>query len=295
VPMLPSSTLKISDAPSFAWRGLMIDSGRRFFPVPLVENLLDTMAGAKMSVLHLHASDFCRFGVESKTYPNLTASLTGLQAGFYTQEDIANIIAYAGARGIRVVPEFDVPGHSRGFIPLISEGIQFCTSDSTQSQLYGDPKNQTFNILANLFTEMAGIFTDPVFHIGCDETSAVGPCTINSTFALERQILDYVQYSLGKTPAGWEEVLFDAGAATNQTIVDSWSRHDPSQPTSMGYNTIASNGSHFYFTSPAPGGPAGWSSCWYDIAATLTPSDMPKLLGGEMSMWSDTYCYIEQV
>merc|ERR1719456_1322149 len=112
----------------------MIDTGRRFFPMESVRNLLDTMASTKLNVLHLHASDHCRFGVESKRFPNLTASLTGVRAGFYTQQDIKDMISYAGARGIRVVPEFDVPGHSRGFIPLESEGVKFCTSAATRSQ-----------------------------------------------------------------------------------------------------------------------------------------------------------------
>lgn len=82
--------------------------------MPLLYNLLDTMAGAKLNVLHLHASDMCRFGVESKVYPNLTAALTGIHGGFYTQENITALIAYAGDKGIRVVPEFDLPGHRWG-------------------------------------------------------------------------------------------------------------------------------------------------------------------------------------
>ncbi len=86
----------------------MIDSGRRFFPVPLVENLLDTMAATKLNILHLHASDMCRFGVESKKFPSLTKSLTGIHAGFYTQDDVKLLQQYAKERGIRVVPEFDV-------------------------------------------------------------------------------------------------------------------------------------------------------------------------------------------
>jgi len=174
----PYSSIMIDDAPQYAWRGLMIDSGRRFFPVPLVENLLDTMSANKMSVLHLHASDMCRFGVESLKYKNLTDALVGIMSGYYSQTDISNLISYAGDRGIRIVPEFDIPGHSRGFIPLINEGIQFCEpSDPTKSQLYGDPQNQTLNILTDLFSEMTSLFTDDVFHIGCDETSALGPCT----------------------------------------------------------------------------------------------------------------------
>lgn len=117
-----------------------LPSGRRFVPLSTVKNLMDTMAANKLNVLHLHASDHCRFGVESKKFPALTANLTGIRAGFYTQADIKDMIAYAASRGIRVVPEFDVPGHSRGFLPLENAGIKFCTDEPTRSQLYNDPE-----------------------------------------------------------------------------------------------------------------------------------------------------------
>lgn len=138
--LLPARvSLDVHDAPDYAWRGLMADAGRRFFPMPLLFNLLDTMAANKLNVLHLHASDMCRFGVESTAYPALTASLTGLHAGFYTHTNISALVKYATARGIRVVPEFDVPGHSRGFLPLNDTDVDFCSSDATASQLYNDP------------------------------------------------------------------------------------------------------------------------------------------------------------
>ena len=90
---LQHDSVRIEDSPSFAWRGLMIDAGRRFFPMPAVANLLDTMLAVKLNVLHLHASDECRWGVESKLFPNLTASLSGVLGGFYTQEDIGLLVA----------------------------------------------------------------------------------------------------------------------------------------------------------------------------------------------------------
>ena len=173
-------------------------------------------------VLHLHASDMCRFGVESAIYPNLTAALVGQLAGHYSVSDLKDIITYATARGIRVVPEFDVPGHSRGFIPVESQGAVFCTDAASRSQLYGDPDNKTFTLLHAVLQEMAGLFPDPVFHLGCDETGVIGPCTLASTFSLERHLLTAVQQQFNKTPAGWEEILFDAGAATPATIVFAW-------------------------------------------------------------------------
>ena len=171
--MLLHSNIHIKDEPQYAWRGLMIDSGRRFVNVATMKNLLDTMAATKLNVLHLHASDFCRFGVESKIYPNLTESLTGIHGGFYTQNNIVDLIAYASDRGIRIVPEFDIPGHSRGFMPVESQGLSFCDpSSDSRNQLHGT--NGTFNVLKNVLGEMSKLFTDEVFNIGSDETSAKG-------------------------------------------------------------------------------------------------------------------------
>jgi hexosaminidase len=293
---LPHAFLNITDAPTSNWRGLMLDSGRRFFPVPVVENLLDTMAANKLNVLHLHASDHCRWGVESKNFPKLTGVLTGVLGGFYTQSDITALIAYAGDRGIRVVPEFDVPGHTHGLSYSGEQyGAVFCEpNDPSRGQLFGDPSNSTLNFIQTLFSEMAALFTDDVFHIGADETSALGPCTVPSTFAVEREILDFVNATLGKRPAGWEEIQFDAGAATNNTLVYSWARHAPFEITATGRNVVSSNSSHYYFTSAAPGGPAGWSNVYADPCEGVPPGELPLCYGGEMSMWADTYCYISQ-
>ena len=96
----------IADAPQYPHRGLMLDTGRRFHPVPLVKNFLDGMAVVKLNVLHFHLSDQCRFAVESKLFPQLTANLTGIQAGHYTQDEVKELVQYAKDRGIRVIPEF---------------------------------------------------------------------------------------------------------------------------------------------------------------------------------------------
>lgn len=291
------SLVDIVDAPDYTWRGLMVDAGRRFFPMDTLIDLMTTMSANKLNVLHLHASDFCRFGVESKLYPNLTASLTGVKGGFYTQQDIKTLIERGGEMGIRIVPEFDIPGHSKGFEPLAwgpDPDILFCGELPDVNQLYDDPAGVTYKTLHAIMGEMAALFTDEVFNIGSDETSAKGRCTVNTSFAIERRLLQAIQTDFKKTPAGWEEVLFDAGAATPETIVDAWSRHTPAEITATGRRAIESKGSHFYFTRAAAGGPKGWAPCWFDIATGVPAEQRSLLLGGEMSMWSDTYCYINQ-
>lgn len=285
----------VADAPALSWRGLMLDSGRRFFNVSLVQNILDTMAAAKMNVLHWHLADDCRWGVESLKYPAATSNLTGDYGGFNTAADVATIIAYAGDRGIRVVPEFDTPGHSHGLVALGNAGgVVFCEPDAaTRSQLYGDPANVTLATVAGLYTEMAALFPDPVFHVGADETSAQGPCSTQSTFALERELLAAV-VAAGKTPAGWEEVLFDAGAATPGTIVYAWNKDSPAAIIAAGHPAVDSSDGHWYFTSPAGAFPGGWAQCWADATAGIPPANLSGLLGAEASMWTDTYCVTDQ-
>jgi hypothetical protein len=160
--------------------------------------------------------------------------------------------------------------------------------------MYGDPANKTYAVLTALFAEIAPLFTEPVVHIGADETGVVGPCTVQSTFALERLVLDYIQTSLGKTPAGWEELLFDADAATPQSIIYAWSRHNPQSIISQGYAAVDNNASHFYLTEPGGTYPAGWAGFYSDIGEGLSPAEAALLQGGEMSQWTDTYCITDQ-
>ena len=292
---LPGSDIEINDSPQYAWRGLMIDTGRRFVPLPAIKNLLDTMAAVKLNVLHLHASDMCRFSVESKLYPNLTQSLTGIYGGFYTQKDIQDMIEYASNRGIRVVPEFDVPGHARNMRAIESQGVEFCKSNDPQvNQLFNDPANNTFNAVHSLLKEMSSLFVDDVFNIGCDETAVVDRCTLNSTFQFERNLFQAVHRDFQKTPSGWEEAAFDAGAATSDTIVDGWSHHLAAEIIAKGWRAIESHEQAFYMTAAVPGGPEGWKKMWYDISTNVPASNISRLLGGEISMWTDTYCTTDQ-
>ncbi|XP_065180820.1 beta-hexosaminidase subunit A1-like [Sycon ciliatum] len=281
---LVASTIAISDAPVYGHRGLMIDTGRRFFPPALVMSLLDSMSYMKMNVLHFHLSDLCRFSVESVLYPQLTATSNG----FYKQEEIVELVAYAKDRGIRVIPEFDVPGHSHGFVPLAASGdVVFCSD--TRKQLCNDEKNRTISTLKHLFTEMATLFEDELFHIGCDETGTTATCPLSGTTALEQELLNFLP-TIGRTAVGWEEVLFGSKAATPKTIIDTWSRHDASETTPQGFFTIESSGSHFYVNHAT----LPYTNLWTDISAKVTESNLHLLLGGEFSMWSDNYCYITQ-
>src|SRR5579885_133630 len=167
----------IQDQPRFPWRGLMIDSARHFMPIEFLNRNIDGMEALKMNVFHWHLSENQGFRAESKKFPKLTG--LGSDGLFYTQAEMREIVEYARDRGIRVVPEFDMPGHSTAWFvsyPEISSGAgpyqirrEFGISDYAM-----DPtRESTYKFLDKFIGEMASLFPDPYMHIGGDETNGV--------------------------------------------------------------------------------------------------------------------------
>eukprot|EP01052_Picozoa_sp_SAG31_P025333 SAG31_NODE_2214_length_6174_cov_3.902551_4_plen_627_part_00 len=207
---------EVVDAPVYPFRALMIDCGRRFVPLGTLYELLDGMAFAKMSVLNLHASEYGFFRIEIKAFPELTRGFSG----FYSQDDIAALIKFAYLRGIRVVPQIDVPGHSSGLIALKEKGVTFCLDTPTkycstsrcQTQLYDDPDGKTLAVVTKIYDELLELFNDDVFDIGGDETHVVGNCTLENIKDFESKIMAHIATS-GKRPLGWEQIYKVTGAA----------------------------------------------------------------------------------
>ena len=165
--------IRIEDAPRFPWRGLLIDVGRHFMPVDVIKRNLDGMAAVKLNVLHWHLSENQGFRVESKTYPKLHE--LGSDGFYYTQEQIKDIIAYADTRGIRVMPEFDIPGHSTSWLTGYPE-LASAPGPYTIERGFGvsdpslDPTRETtYEFLDAFFREMTDLFPDQYMHIGGDE------------------------------------------------------------------------------------------------------------------------------
>lgn len=292
---IPWNNVTIVDYPQYVHRGLMIDTGRRFWPVSLLQQVLSVMSFNKLNVLHLHLSDMCRFSVQSIKFPDLTSNLTGLQEGHYTHDDIRKIIAYAADRGIRVVPEFDIPGHAGGFSPLATSGdIEFCTNGD-YSQMYNDPSGRTLDTLKTIVTEMSELFIDDLFHIGADETRIKGKCTLSNIQKLETDLLEFITNQLGRSVVGWEEMLFTSKVSPKtSTIIQTWSKHTPKEVVESGLRVVHSKNTHFYlnriYQKP---GIIPYTSLWLDISAGVNVSKIERVLGGEMAMWTDRYCYIK--
>jgi len=210
-----------------------------------------------------------------------------LHGQFYSQQDIRDLIQYAAFRGIRIVPEFDVPGHSSGFDPLATRGMQFC--NSARMQLYDDPENRTYSILTTLFAEMAQLFTDKVFHIGCDETSVAGPCTLENTRTFEQKLQRFL-VSVGKQPMGWDEIFSSTKSILNNTISEDWAHSSPQDSIRAGYPSVDAYDPLFYLDHSECQIPNKNTNClWVDIAPNFTPAELKLLFGGESPMWCDDY------
>mmetsp|Transcript_13172 Transcript_13172/g.26852 ORF Transcript_13172/g.26852 Transcript_13172/m.26852 type:complete len:529 (-) Transcript_13172:49-1635(-) len=299
---LPSS-LSIEDSPSFNHRGFMIDTGRRFVPLDLIKLNLDAMFLSRLNVLHLHFADWCRYAIESEAFPALTSNLVGDQAGFYTKAEVTEMITYANDRGIRVVPEVDLPGHSTWGLPLMETGdLKYCTSGHPFS-LFDDSDNVTVTTLSAIISEVAELFgPEQLFHIGADETATLNDegCTIDNIKGMEAKAFQHI-IDLKKTPIGWEEVLYKSGGAEGfegEAVINAWNAGPrPSNITSDGFDAIESLSDRFYLNNKP-----SWGDIWYDIGSeegtaagsVFDKEGSPELLGGEVSMWTDNYCYVLQ-
>src|SRR5256714_2885308 len=163
----------IKDQPRFVWRGLLIDVGRHFIPVDVLKRNIDGMAAVKMNVLHLHLSDDEGFRVESKRFPKLHEM--GSDGQYYTQGEIKTLVAYARDRGIRVMPEFDIPAHSRswfvGYPELASTPGTYKIEPGGVYTVMDPTQERTDKFLDKFVDEMGKLFPDAYFHIGGDEVN----------------------------------------------------------------------------------------------------------------------------
>jgi hexosaminidase len=287
--------VSIHDTPRFRWRGLMIDCGRHFMPVDVIKRTLDGMAAVKLS-------EDQGFRMESRAFPKLTE--LGSDGLFYTQEQAHEIVAYARDRGIRVVPEFDMPGHSNawfvGYPDLASAPGPFHIEREFGifDPVMDPTRETTYKFLDKFVAEMAAIFPDHFMHIGGDENNGVewkaNPRI--QEFMRERNLKDaaalqnYFNQRLlkilekhGKHMVGWDEIL--TPDLPKDIVVQSWRGFDSlAAGAKNGYNSILSAGYYLnlmstaathYMVDPLPQGNA------------LSPEEQARILGGEACMWME--------
>jgi hexosaminidase len=295
----PAVTIK--DQPRFPWRGLLIDVSRHFIPIDVLKRNIDGMAAVKMNVLHWHLSDDQGFRVESKKFPKLTQA--GSDGMFYTQDEIREFIAYAHDRGIRVMPEFDMPGHSRSWFlgyPELSSGAGPYTLEGGGIDPIMDPtRESTYKFLEKFIAEMAKLFPDPYFHIGGDEVDgkqwdanpkiqefikAHGMKNDQDLQAYFNQRLEKIVAKNHKTMVGWDEILHPDLPKT--IVVQSWREQASlAAAAKQGYRGLLSYGYYLDLMWPAARHYA--VDPMADAAATLTPEEKKLILGGESCQWAE--------
>ncbi|HZJ43783.1 MAG TPA: family 20 glycosylhydrolase, partial [Pyrinomonadaceae bacterium] len=292
----------IQDQPRFRWRGLLIDIGRHYEPPEVLKRNIDAMAAVKLNVLHWHLTEDQGFRIESKKFPKLHQ--LGSDGLFYTQDQARDIIEYARQRGIRVVPEFDIPGHSTSWLvghpelgsapgPYSIErraGIFEPALDPTRDEVY--------KFLDTFLGEMAALFPDAYLHIGGDENEGkqwdrnpkiqafMKEKGIKNNHALQayfnQRLLKIIEKHKKKM-IGWDEILQPEIPTT--AVIHSWRGTTAlAEAARKGYSGILSNGyyidlsfpaSQHYLVDPIPAG------------TTLTSEEQKRILGGEATMWGE--------
>ncbi|RYU78008.1 family 20 glycosylhydrolase [Hymenobacter persicinus] len=297
---------EIGDIPRFAWRGLLIDAVRHFQPLPVIKRNLDAMAAVKLNVLHWHLSDDQGFRVESKVLPRLHQ----VSGQYYTQAQVREVLRYAAARGIRVVPEFDMPGHTTAWMAAYPE---LASNDST----YGIPqtwrtlnialdptKETTYQLIDKVLGEMTALFPDPYFHIGGDENDGrqwrrsprIMAWAKENGFVKDNGQLDkhglqtyfnrrVLQFTnkYGKIMIGWDEIL--GPGLPPEAVIQSWrGRKGLNEAVKANHPALLSNGYYldlnysaaaYYLNDPLP------------ADAPLTDQQKRLVLGGEAAMWAE--------
>ena len=293
----------VRDRPRFPWRGLMLDSSRHFMPLDTVKRTLDGMAAVKLNVFHWHLTDDQGFRVESRRYPELHRM--GSDGLFYTQEQVKEIVAYAGERGIRVYPEFDIPGHTTSWFVSHPELASMPGPYAIERE-WGimdpalDPsKEEVYRFLDGFLGEMAALFPDPYLHIGGDEVNGKHWDSSERLVAFKkekgfkdnRDLLGYFSQRLskivtghGKRMVGWDEILLPS--LPKDSVVHSWRGQESlGAAAKQGYQGILSNGYYIdlmwsaerhYVTDP-----------WGKGVDQLPKAERARILGGEATLWSE--------
>ncbi|WP_339896535.1 beta-N-acetylhexosaminidase [uncultured Gilvimarinus sp.] len=294
----PLPNLSITDSPSYSWRGNMLDVARSFFSVEYLKQHIDRMARFKLNRLHLHLSDDQGWRVEIEGYPKLTeiggaSAVKGGRSGFYTQDDIRELVRYAKARHVTLVPEIDLPGHTQAAIASYNE---LACDDVTNlapysglevgfSKLCLTDRETTYTFVKDVLTEIVKLFPSEYIHIGGDE---IKDPLYPEFIARATRIVD----QLGRTAIAWEE----GSVADNDpdVLLQLWNDEYDIQPAlDRGHQLILSPCSYAYFDhGNYQGQPNTYDWCRkegvpLERAYQLKPEDFEQIVGVESAMWSE--------
>jgi hexosaminidase len=338
----------ITDRPRFPWRGMLLDSCRHFFPVKDVKHFIDVMAMHKMNIFHWHLTDDQGWRVEIKAYPKLTEvgstrkatvipgtrkQKPGAYGGFYTQEQLRDIVAYAAKRHVTIVPEIEMPGHS--VAALASYSWLGCTGGPYEVRVpWGVSKDlqcagedRVFTFLEAVLSEVVDIFPGPYVHLGCDEAptnrwKACPKCQarikaegLKNEHELQIWFTQRIERFLmgrNRRVVGWADFL--EGGPMKDTIVMVWrgaGRKDgigtAMKAINAGQDIIRTTGTYCYYdyyqTKDRRGEPpaAGWGFIplrrvyQFRPLAGIPEGKAHKVLGSQGNIWTESIPDIRQV
>ena len=330
--------VRIADYPRFAWRGLMLDVSRHFFPKDFVESYIDRMARYKMNVFHWHLTDDNGWRIEIKGLPQLTKvgawrvprlgkwgareapreGEAATDSGFYTQDDIREVVAFARQRFVTVVPEIEMPGHSLAALAAYPEIS--CTGGPFQvnpgSNFYEKVDNafcpgneKTFEFIDKVFTEVAPLFPSEFVHIGGDECfkgfwKTCPKCQrrmADEHLANEEELQSYlvrraekILESKGKKLIGWDEIL-EGGLAPNAAVM-SWRGMDGGIAAAKMNHQVVMTPTNFVYLDYYQGDPSLEPSTFgrlllstcYRFEPVPEGVEAKYILGGQGNLWTES-------
>ena len=275
--------VRINDQPRFVWRGLLLDVARHFFSKEELKNFIDLMAQHKLNTLQIHFTDDQGWRVEIKRYPKLTEvggwrksigfgfaakdgtayGKDGRYGGFYTQDDIRELVAYAKARYVTIVPEIEMPGHSGAALSAYPEYSCFggpYDRDSGPMGIYCPGNDATFTFLENVLSEVIGLFPGKYIHIGGDEVdqgnwtrcpkckARIKQEGLKNEHELQSYFVKRMERFInaqGRTLIGWDEIL-EGGLAPNATVMSWRGIEGGVTAANAGHDVIMTPTSHCY-------------------------------------------------
>ena len=301
----------IADRPRFAYRGFMLDVARHFFSVEEVRAVIDRIAAYKINHLHLHLSDDQGWRIEIRGYPRLTevgaaTEVDGTPGGFYTQEEYSELVAYAMRKGITVVPEIDMPGHTNAALaayPILNvEGaeVEPYTGTNVGFSTFDVDQDSVYVFIDAVVEQLAALTPGPYLHLGGDESNA----TDHEDYVRFIGEVQQIVKSHGKTPIGWDEVA--TSELAEGTVVQLWAHPEyalrakqagnpvlmsPATRTylDMQYDTASRIGLHWAAYIEVD------SAYLWDPAALAPGITDGDILGIEAPLWSETVTNLEDI
>ncbi len=314
----PIRRLRIHDYARFGWRGLMLDCSRTFQSVEYLKKTIDLMAYYKMNLLHLHLTDDQGWRLEIRKHPELTRKGARFPAkwkeparheGFYTQAQMKDLIAYAAARGITILPEIELPGHSLAALacyPKLS-----CTGGPFEihpfgkggpgihKKIYCAGNEQTFAFLEDVLTEVIEVFPSKLIHIGGDEApktcwKACSKCQkritaegLKNAHQLQSYFIKRIEKfvnSKGRKIIGWDEIL-EGGLAPKAAVMSWRGMRGGIAAASSGHDVVMSPTSHCYFDYTY-GRISTQRAYSFEPTAGLSDKQAMRVLGLQANFWS---------